>query len=79
LPFRPRHPAATRLFFVGFTDDLVKNEGAVAVAPASDLGAKAFRITLMWEPGQTRPDSAELGDLDRATRAASGLKLVLAV
>ncbi len=66
-------------FFVGFTDDLVKNEGAAAVGPAWDLGAKAFRITLMWEPGQTQPDSAELGDLDRATRAASGLKLVLAV
>jgi chitodextrinase len=65
-------------FFVGFTDDLVKNDGAVAVGPATDLGAKAFRITLMWEPGQTQPDSAEIGDLDRATRAASGLKLVLA-
>lgn len=66
-------------FFVGFADDLVEKDGAGAVGPANDLGAKAFRITLMWEPGQTQPDSAELVDLDRATRAASGLKLVLAV
>jgi chitodextrinase len=66
-------------FFVGFTDDLVKNQGAVAVGPATALGAKAFRITLMWQPGQTQPDPAEMGDLDRLTRAAAGLKLVLAV
>jgi chitodextrinase len=49
-------------FFVGFTDDLVKKEGAAAVGPASDLGAKAFRITLMWEPGQATqvPDAVRL-------------------
>ncbi|HZT44988.1 MAG TPA: hypothetical protein VFA24_02315 [Gaiellaceae bacterium] len=64
---------------VGFTDDLLKNQGAVAVPPAVDLGAKAFRITLLWDPGQTLLDPAETGDLDRATRAASGLKVVLAV
>jgi chitodextrinase len=66
-------------FFVGFTDDLVKNQGAVAVGPASGLGAQAFRITLMWEPGQTQPDSSEADDLDRATSAAAGMKLVVAV
>ncbi len=64
---------------VGFTDDLLKSQGAVAVAPAQDLGAKAFRITLLWDPGQTQLDPAETGDLDRATRAAAGLKVVLAV
>src|SRR4051794_16110371 len=66
-------------FLVGFTDDLVKNQGSVAVPPANTLGGKAFRITLMWQPGQTQPDPSEVGDLDRATGAASGLKLVLAV
>src|SRR4051812_37891081 len=66
-------------FFVGFTDDLVKNGGSVAVPPVTALDAKAFRITLMWAPGQTQPDPSEAGDLDRATGAAAGLKLVLAV
>jgi chitodextrinase len=64
---------------VGFTDDLLKNEGTVAAGPARDLGAGAFRITLMWDPGQTQLDPNEIGDLDRATRAATGLKVVLAV
>jgi chitodextrinase len=76
-------PAATAdpgtPFFVGFTDDLVKNQGAVAVGPATDLGAKSFRITLFWDPGQTQLDPAETGDLDRATHAAPGMRLVLAV
>ena len=58
-------------FFVGFADDLVKNQGSVAVAPADALGGKAFRITLMWQPGQAQPDPNEVGDLNRATGAAS--------
>ena len=64
-------------FFVGFTDDLVKNGGSVG--PATSLGAKAFRITLFWEPGQTQPDPSEVGDLDLASGAAGGMKLALAV
>jgi fibronectin type 3 domain-containing protein len=64
---------------VGFTDDLLKNEGSVAVAPAAGLGARAFRITLMWDRGQTQLDPTEIGDLDRATRAAPGMKIVLSV
>jgi chitodextrinase len=65
-------------FFVGFTDDLVKNQGAVAVPAADALGGKAFRITLMWQPGQTQPDPNEVGDLNRATGAGAD-RLVLAV
>jgi fibronectin type 3 domain-containing protein len=65
-------------FFVGFADDLVKNQGSVAVAPAAAVGGKAFRITLMWQPGQTQPDPNEVGDLNRATGAGGG-RLVLAV
>ena len=65
-------------FFVGFADDLVKNQGSVAVAPADAVGGKAFRITLMWQPGQTQPDPNEVGDLNRATGAGAG-RLVLAV
>lgn len=65
-------------FFVGFTDDLVKNEGSPAVPPADALGGKAFRITLPWQPGQTQPDPSQVGDLNRATRAGAG-RIVLAV
>ena len=65
--------------FVGFTDDLPKEIGAAAVAPATDLGAGAFRITLMWSPGQTQLLDADAAKLDRATAATAGLRLVLAV
>ena len=48
------------------------------MAPADALGGKAFRITLMWQSGQTQPDPNEVGDLNRATGAGAG-RLVLAV
>jgi chitodextrinase len=66
-------------FFVGFSDDLVKSVGAAAVSPANALGARAMRVTLMWAPGQTEPSPASVVELDRATSAAAGMKLVLAV
>jgi chitodextrinase len=66
-------------FFVGFTEDLVKGSAGSAVAPAADLGARAFRVTLMWEPGQTRLSAPAIDDLNRAKNAAAGMRLVLAV
>jgi fibronectin type 3 domain-containing protein len=66
-------------FFVGFTEDLIKSAGSSAVRPATDLGASAFRVTLMWEPGQTQPSSSQVDDLNRATGATGGLRLALAV
>jgi chitodextrinase len=65
--------------FVGFTENLPKDIGAAAVAPATDLGAGAFRITLMWSPGQTQLLDADVAKLDRATAATGGLRLVLSV
>jgi fibronectin type 3 domain-containing protein len=65
--------------FVGFTEDLPKEIGTTAVAPATDLGAGAFRITLIWSPGQTQLLAADATKLDRATAATAGLRLVLAV
>jgi hypothetical protein len=65
--------------FYGFTEDLPKEIGADAVRPAAELGARAFRITLMWEPGQTQLAAADITKLNRATSAASGMRLVLAV
>ena len=66
-------------FFVGFTDDLVKSAGAAVVGPAAGLGAKAFRVTLMWEPGQTTLDPGAITALNTAVSSTGGMKLVLAV
>jgi hypothetical protein len=66
-------------FFVGFTEDLPKAIGSSAVEPAAQLGARAFRITLMWSPGQTQLTAADQEQLDRATAAAQGMRAVLAV
>jgi hypothetical protein len=66
-------------FFVGFTEDLPKAIGSSAVEPAAQLGAKAFRITLMWSPGQTQLTAAAQEQLDRANAAAQGMRVVLSV
>ncbi|MDQ3893850.1 MAG: hypothetical protein M3292_04170, partial [Actinomycetota bacterium] len=49
------------------------------MTPARELGAKAFRITLVWSPGQTTLAPTDAGNLDRAVQAASGMRIVLAV
>jgi fibronectin type 3 domain-containing protein len=66
-------------FFFGFSEDLPKEIGAAAVAPAAGLGASAFRLTTLWTPGQTALAADEAAKLDRATAAASGQRIVLAV
>jgi chitodextrinase len=65
--------------FVGFSDDLPKWTGAEAVEPARGLGARGFRITLQWAPGETRLTDADAAELQRAAGAATGMKLVLSV
>jgi fibronectin type 3 domain-containing protein len=71
--------ASTPGMLVGFSEDLPKDIGAAAVAPATDLGAGAFRVTLMWSPGQTQLLAADAVKLDRARTATAGMRLVLAV
>jgi chitodextrinase len=66
-------------FYVGFSEDLPKWIRAEAVEPARDLGARAFRITLQWTPGQTALADAQVVELQRAVGAATGMKLVLSV
>jgi chitodextrinase len=75
----PAAPLADGTFFVGFSEDRVKDGGASVVTPAADLGAKAFRVTLMWEPGQTELTSSAITGLNRASSAAADMRLVLAV
>jgi len=71
--------ASTGGFFVGFSEDLPKEIGANAVTPAADVGARSFRITLMWNPGQTQLTAADTTKLDRAIGATSAMRVVLAV
>jgi hypothetical protein len=66
-------------FFVGFSEDLPRAIGVEAVTPARDLGAKAFRFTLQWSPGQTRVADHDVVDFEDAVRDTAGMKVVLAV
>ena len=66
-------------FLFAFTEDAPKRYGAEAVEPARRLGAKAFRITLMWEPGQAQPNGEQAAALDRVTSASRGMRIVLSV
>ena len=72
--------AAPGLFF-GFSDSAPEWYGDAAVAPARDLGARAFRITLYWNPGETDLDAARRAAVGQAVAAASrhGLSVVLSI
>ena len=72
-------PPARRDFFFGFADDAFKLDPAGSVPSARDLGAKAVRITLFWNPGQTELDpDAEL-HLDQAVALTAGMRIVVSV
>jgi hypothetical protein len=77
--FAAQPAAADPKLFVGVAEDGLKYEPQAAVAAARRIGIGAFRITLLWSPGQTRPTRAQAGQLDRALRAARGLRVVVAV
>ncbi len=66
-------------FFVGFSEDLPRAIGPEAVTPARELGARAFRFTLQWAPGQTRVTESDVVDFQDAIRDTAGMKVVLAV
>jgi hemolysin type calcium-binding protein len=66
-------------FFVGFSEDLPRAIGQEAVTPAREFGAKSFRFTLQWAPGQTRIADTDVVDLQDAVRDTAGMKVVLAV
>jgi RTX calcium-binding nonapeptide repeat (4 copies) len=66
-------------FFVGFSEDLPRAIGEEAVTPARELGAKSFRFTLQWTPGQTRVAESDIVDLQDAVHDTAGMKVVLAV
>jgi hypothetical protein len=64
---------------VGVGEDNLIGRPAATVAIARDLGIRAFRLSLMWEPGQTQLDPAVRTGLNNAVAAASGARIVLAV
>ena len=66
-------------FFFGFADDGPKWDGSAAAQPARDLGARAFRVTLHWNAGESDLTSQDVVDLTKATSGTTGLRLVLAV
>jgi hypothetical protein len=65
--------------FVGLGEDNLMGRSAETVAIARDLGVKAFRLSLMWEPGRTELDPRVRAGLDNAVVAAAGTRIVLAV
>jgi hypothetical protein len=65
--------------FVGLGEDNLMGRSAETVAIARDLGVKAFRLSLMWEPGRTELDPHVRAGLDNAVVAAAGTRIVLAV
>jgi hypothetical protein len=66
---------------VGFSDDAPKWYADAAVAPASLLGAGAFRLTLIWRPGDTDLDRERQVQLAQGVDSvtARGLRVVLTV
>jgi hypothetical protein len=66
-------------FVVGFDDDLPKQSGSAAVAPATTVGAGAFRFTLQRSSGETALTAADRAGLGTAVSAANGFRIVLSV
>jgi hypothetical protein len=64
---------------VGVTEDNLMYSPAETIAIANDLGVKAFRLSLLWEPGRAQLDPATRSRLDNAVAAASGTRIVVAV
>ena len=76
----PGATAVGRDFFVGFSDTAAfLGEPAEAVPLARRLGARAFRVTLTWQPGQSAIGDAEAEELARLAAARDELRAVVAV
>ena len=65
--------------FVGFDDTWFLEQPAAAIAAASDLGAKGFRVPLYWHPGQTTLSAADEAVFDRVVPAAFAMRVVVVV
>ena len=75
----PGGAAASSNLFFGFSDDSPKYEPAFAVPIARDLGAQAFRVTLLWSKGQWDLDAGQIGEFDRMMGGSGGMRIVVAL
>jgi hypothetical protein len=75
----PQAAAASSNLFFGFSDDSLKYEPSVAVPIARDLGAQAFRVTLLWSKGQTDLDPTQIANFDSAVLGSEGMRVVVAL
>jgi hypothetical protein len=64
---------------IGFSAEAFRHEPRVAARLARDLGATAFRITIPWQAGETRLESARVGELDDVVAAAGEMRIVVAI
>jgi hypothetical protein len=76
----PSASAGTGLI-LGVDDDMARwMNPAGALSPIyRELGVRAVRVTMQWQPGQTQLTSRNRIELDRAGVATWGLRLVVAV
>ena len=64
--------------FVGVSDDAFEwNTGAMAAA-ANDLGLRAVRVALSWEPGERSLTPSDADALGKVVSGAPNLRIVLA-
>jgi hypothetical protein len=64
---------------IGFADAALAWEPAAAAAAGSALGARMYRVTLGWRPGQTVLGAQDAGSLARTLSVLRGTRLVVAV
>jgi hypothetical protein len=64
---------------VGVTEDALKFDPQPAYDDARKLGIKAFRITLLWQPGLTEPTAEQTLELERAVGVPRDITIVLSV
>ena len=65
--------------FVGVGEDTLKANPQRAVGVAKDLGLGAFRITLLWRPGQTQLTETDRRGLRTAVNGRDGMRILLAI
>jgi hypothetical protein len=71
--------AGSSRLIVGVTEDGLKFEPDAVRRDAAAVGLRAVRITLQWSPGLAAPNEEQRTELERASRAAGPLRIVLSV
>jgi hypothetical protein len=64
---------------LGASEDMSKWDPSRAASIGDELGLGAYRLTVVWTPGQPQIDAAQAGLLDRSFAALAHQRIVLAV